>query len=328
MAYNENEARALVIRAGHLLTERGLIARTWGNISARISDSEFIITPSGLAYDTLRPEQLVRVSIADCAWEGDVKPSSEKGIHAAAYRLRPEASFVIHTHQDAASVAGITGRTLSTGEHCELLGGRVPCARYGLPSTKPLSRAVEEAIAQNPCSNAVLMRYHGTLCIGRDFENAFAVAEALEELCETAIGLMPIEPAPPMPTELLEAARGLYAVADGSPAAAAVSRRGKTLRPFMDDLAQIAGVNVRCAEPTAESVAKQIRGRNAVLVRGFGAVCTGKTPEDAEAVRMILTKSCRASLYADTVPGCRPLRGPDCAVQRLIYLKKYSRQKQ
>ena len=65
MAYNENEARALVIRAGHLLTERGLIARTWGNISARISDSEFIITPSGLAYDTLRPEQLVRVSIAD-----------------------------------------------------------------------------------------------------------------------------------------------------------------------------------------------------------------------------------------------------------------------
>lgn len=328
MAYAESEARALIIEAGHRLVERGLIARTWGNISARISDSEFIITPSGLAYDTLRPEQLVKVAIADCAWDGDVKPSSEKGIHAAAYRLRPGADFVIHTHQDAASIVGVAGRALSSGSDNDILGGRVPCAMYGLPSTKKLCRAVERAIAENPYSSAVLMKHHGTLCIGTDYENAFAVAEALEVLCAGITGPEPKVVAAPMPGALLELGAGTFAVRDDSPAAVAVSSRGKTLRPMIDDLAQIAGVSIRCAEPTAESVRRKLRGRNAVLVRGMGAVCTGKTPEDAEAVRMILAKCCRARLYADSVRGCRSLGLLDCAVQRLIYLKKYSRQKQ
>ncbi|MFC2662155.1 MAG: class II aldolase/adducin family protein, partial [Eubacterium sp.] len=57
MSYTEEEARKLVIEAGHRLLEEGLTARTWGNISARISDSEFIITPSGMAYEDLQPEE-------------------------------------------------------------------------------------------------------------------------------------------------------------------------------------------------------------------------------------------------------------------------------
>lgn len=327
MAYSENEARALVIRAGHLLTERGLIARTWGNISARISDTEFIVTPSGLAYDTLSPRQLVKVAIADCAWEGDTRPSGEKGVHAAAYRLRPQADFVIHTHQDAASIVGVAGRDISSGSHSGALGENVPCARYGMPSSRRLIRAVERSIAQNPRSGAVLLRSHGALCIGSNFENAFAIAGELEALCAALLPPEPTDAAPPMPRELLALGGGTYAVADDSAATVAVSRRGKTLRPMMDDLAQIAGVSIRCGEPTPESMGKMLRGRNAVLVRGMGAVCTGKTPEDAEAVCLILRKCCRAELYADTVPGCRALGLLDCAVQRRNYLKKYSKQK-
>ena len=63
MYYSEAEARQLVVEAGHRLLENGLIARTWGNISARISDTHFIITPSGLAYETMKPEQLVKVLV-------------------------------------------------------------------------------------------------------------------------------------------------------------------------------------------------------------------------------------------------------------------------
>ena len=84
--YEETEARRLVIEAGLRLVREGLIARTWGNISARISEEQFVITPSGRAYDDLKPEELVVVNVADCAYEGDIKPSSEKGIHAEAYR--------------------------------------------------------------------------------------------------------------------------------------------------------------------------------------------------------------------------------------------------
>jgi len=94
MAYTKEEAARLVLAAGIQLLDRGLIARTWGNISARLSESEFLITPSGRAYETLTPEELVAVKIADCSWEGDVKPSSEKGVHAALYALRPEVDFI------------------------------------------------------------------------------------------------------------------------------------------------------------------------------------------------------------------------------------------
>ncbi len=61
MAYTEREARKLVVEAGRRLLERGLVARTWGNISARVSDTHFIITPSGMAYDTMTEDQLVLV---------------------------------------------------------------------------------------------------------------------------------------------------------------------------------------------------------------------------------------------------------------------------
>ena len=75
MYYSENEARRLVIEAGHKLLENKLIARTWGNISARTGKDEFIITPSGRAYDTLTPDDLVKVKVADCSYTGSIKPS-------------------------------------------------------------------------------------------------------------------------------------------------------------------------------------------------------------------------------------------------------------
>ena len=61
MAYDVEEAKKLVVEAGKKLLETGLIARTWGNVSARISDTQFVITPSGRAYDTLTPEEVVVV---------------------------------------------------------------------------------------------------------------------------------------------------------------------------------------------------------------------------------------------------------------------------
>ena len=76
------EAKQLVIKAGIEVVEYGLIARTWGNISCRVDDKRFVITPSGRPYETLTPDEIVVVNIDDCSYEGDIKPSSEKGIHA------------------------------------------------------------------------------------------------------------------------------------------------------------------------------------------------------------------------------------------------------
>lgn len=180
------QAKELVIGAGKRLLETGLIARTWGNVSCRISDTHFVITPSGRAYETLTPDEIVLVSIDDLSYEGDVKPSSEKGIHAACYRLRKDANFVIHTHQPYASLISALKSDINYVPDFArgIIGSDIPCASYGLPGTGRLKKGVAKALARSD-SKAVIMAHHGALCIGSDYETSFTVAKTLEEVCES-----------------------------------------------------------------------------------------------------------------------------------------------
>lgn len=178
-------AKELVIKAGKEVVASGLIARTWGNISCRIDDKQFVITPSGRAYEDLTPDEIVLVNIEDLAYDGDVKPSSEKGIHAEAYKLRPEVNFVIHTHQMQASVVSALGFDINAvvEKSAAVIGDNVPLASYGLPGTGKLRAGVVAAIKRSD-SKAVIMAHHGALCMGESYEDAFAVAAELETVCE------------------------------------------------------------------------------------------------------------------------------------------------
>lgn len=171
--YTEAEARELVIKAGLKLLEAKLIARTWGNISARISDTQFVITPSGREYDSLKPEELVIVNIGDCSYEGDIKPSSEKGIHAEAYRQRADVNFIIHTHQHYASAICAEEKDTEFA----------PCAKYGLPGRPQLRENVALTLAIHPEFKAFLLAKHGTLCLGTSYEDAFDTVNDLEKKC-------------------------------------------------------------------------------------------------------------------------------------------------
>ncbi|MGN1161856.1 MAG: class II aldolase/adducin family protein, partial [Candidatus Fimenecus sp.] len=179
------QAKELVIKAGNELVASGLIARTWGNISCRISDTQFVITPSGRAYETLTPEEIVLVNIEDLEYEGEIKPSSEKGIHAACYKLRPEVNFVIHTHQINASIVSALGMDINNveGENAQVIGNNVPIASYGLPGTSKLRKGVIDAITRSD-SKAAIMAHHGAVCMGVDYDDAFNVATRLEDVCE------------------------------------------------------------------------------------------------------------------------------------------------
>ena len=194
MAYSVDKARELVLKAGLELCEAGLVARTWGNISARVSDTQYVITPSGRAYDTLTKEDIVLVNIADGSYNGEVKPSGEKGVHAAVYELCPEMNFVIHTHQNYASALSVLAKEIPV-EASNSLGSIIPCAGYGMYATELLVNNVKEQVRTHKDSKAVLMKYHGALCYGKDYDEAFAVAydlekvskKVFEELCEARV---------------------------------------------------------------------------------------------------------------------------------------------
>ena len=179
------QAKETVIQAGKQLVASGLIARTWGNVSCRIDNQYFVITPSGKAYESLTPDDIVLVNMETLTYEGDVKPSSEKGIHAQCYLLRPECNFVIHTHQKSASVISVLGYDINniTGESRAIIGDNVPLAAYGLPGTGKLRKGVVKALKRSD-SKAVIMKHHGAVCLGKDYDEAFAITAELEKVCD------------------------------------------------------------------------------------------------------------------------------------------------
>jgi len=323
MAYREEEARQVVIEACHRLVREKLIARTWGNVSARISAEEFIITPSGRSYEDMKPEDLVKVRIQDLKWEGDRKPSSEKGIHAAAYRLRADANIVIHTHQLYASAVSTEGKHMDGA----------PCAGYGLPGTKALRKQVEKTIREFPIHRAFLMERHGVLVLGNTPEEAFSEAETLEDRCRALVsgrifadGFRPhLKRHPKAEAKLVADLSAEYgcAVVVRDEYVADFMGISRDLPAVVDDFAQIIGPNARKSLPMEGNVRHALKDRNAVLVKGIGAICVGKDRMDAEAAAMILQKNCIAALYAAKL---RPMGAFDSRIQRWIYLKKYSKQ--
>ena len=171
MAYNLEQAKEIIIKAGLELVEKELIARTWGNISARISDTEFVITPSGVPYEFITKDNLVVVKIEDCSYEGNIKPSGEKKVHAAIYKLRKDVDFILHTHQNYATAISVEGKDLEFA----------PVAKYGLPSTKTLVKNIVKSLINNPKFNVCLMERHGALILGKTYEEVFDGAIKLEE---------------------------------------------------------------------------------------------------------------------------------------------------
>ena len=178
-----NEIRQKVCDAGRQLLREGLVARTWGNVSMRVNDTQMMITPSGRPYDELTPNDMVLVDIYTLKYEGKIKPSSELKLHCQVYKNRAHIRAVIHTHQMNASIVAAAQMEVEVIDetHQKILGGtRIKTAPYALPNTKKITVESERAIEQ---ANAALMANHGVVCIGENLENVFEVARTLELAC-------------------------------------------------------------------------------------------------------------------------------------------------
>ena len=127
------------------------------------------------------------MSITDLSHTGDIKPSGERGVHAEIYKAHPEVQFVIHTHQDNASIAAATDvDAIPVSDAYPELGKLVLNAEYGLPGMKKIREAVGKATRQST-GNAVIMRNHGAVCYGKDADEAFQAALDLEDVCWEAV---------------------------------------------------------------------------------------------------------------------------------------------
>ncbi len=177
------QERREIVRYLQRMLMRGLTRGTGGNISVRSADGGAVaISPSGVDYEELTPEDVPVTDLAGRVLEGPDNPSSELALHLIFYRNRPEVGAVVHTHSTWACVLAALGWELPACSYLlGLSGGDVRCTDYVPFGTEALAKA---ALAGCEGRNAVLLGSHGLVAVGRDLKCAFACAEQTEFVCE------------------------------------------------------------------------------------------------------------------------------------------------
>ena len=179
------DLRQQLITAARGMEPARLNRGTSGNLSVRAVENGaagFLITPSGMPYAALSPEDIVFMH-HDGRPAGLREPSSEWRIHRDIYAARPEAQAILHAHSPFATSLACLRRAIPPFHYmiARFGGDTLRCADYATFGTQALSDA---AIAALQDRSGCLLANHGMLVFGRDPAHALALAVELEELCE------------------------------------------------------------------------------------------------------------------------------------------------
>lgn len=193
------ELKQAVYEANLLLPKYNLVTFTWGNVSGIDREKGlFVIKPSGVEYDKLKPEDMVVVDLNGNKVEGRYKPSSDTPTHTVLYNRFPEIGGIVHTHSEWATSWAQAGRDIPCygTTHADYIYGEIPCVRN--LTTKEIEEAYEKNTGviiadeferrQKDCIAvpAVLCKNHGVFTWGKDAFEAVHNAVVTEEVAKMA----------------------------------------------------------------------------------------------------------------------------------------------
>ncbi|MCJ2036778.1 class II aldolase/adducin family protein [Methylobacterium sp. J-068] len=179
-ARSEDAVRAAIVSAMVDLLRLGLSQGTSGNVSARFGNG-FLVTPSGIPAEELRPEDIVAMS-----WDGGfthaLSPSSEWRFHRDILAARPEFGAVVHAHPTYCTAFAICGREIPAVHYMIAAAGgpTIRCAPYAPYGTEALSKAALVALEGRA---GCLLANHGMIAAGSDLRKALWLAVEMEALC-------------------------------------------------------------------------------------------------------------------------------------------------
>jgi L-fuculose-phosphate aldolase len=182
---NHRGLREEVARVAKQLIDSGLVTGTSGNVSASTPEGDVLMTPSGIDYGELEPNDVVLVGVAGEVLEGSLQPSTETPMHTGIYRARPEVGAVVHTHSVFATTLACLGWTIPPVHYMLTTlseDGEIPLAPYTTYGTEQLADYAAEALGES--RNACLLQNHGTITVGDSPEEAFSRTVVLEEMAE------------------------------------------------------------------------------------------------------------------------------------------------
>jgi L-fuculose-phosphate aldolase len=179
----ETEARRAVIDTALAMSRSGLSPGRSGNVSCRW-ERGMLITPTGMAYDDIRPRDVVYVDgKGEVPDKNSRKPSSEWRFHLAAYEARADMNAIVHTHSLNATVLACAHKPIPAFHYMvAVAGGKdIPLVAYDTFGTKELARHVAKGLFHR---NACLMANHGQIAMGTTLAAALELANEVETLAE------------------------------------------------------------------------------------------------------------------------------------------------
>lgn len=212
------ELKQKVYEANIELPQYGLVTFTWGNVSGIDRESGlFVIKPSGVNYEKLKPDDMVVMDLEGHKVEGRYNPSSDTDTHAEIYKAFKTIGGIVHTHSSFATSWAQAGRGIPCygTTHADYMYGEIPCLRC--LNKEEIEEAYEENTGRlivtefekrqiDPLAMpAVLCKNHGPFAWGRDAFEAVHNAVVLEEVAKMAYRAESINPQiQPAPQELLD----------------------------------------------------------------------------------------------------------------------------
>lgn len=172
--------RRAVIETARELNSRGINVNKSGNISARFRDG-FLITPTGVPYETLLPEDIVFIDLESGGSQGRRLPSSEWKMHAEVYRARTDAGAVAHCHSAYATALACQNMPIPAFHYMVAAAGgdSIDVVPYETFGTHALAVRAAESLRKK---NACLLEHHGSLAIGKTLAKAIQLLAEVENL--------------------------------------------------------------------------------------------------------------------------------------------------
>jgi L-fuculose-phosphate aldolase len=179
-AIGDEKLRKAVIAACRALARRGLTYGTSGNISVRRDQQHFFVSPTGMAYNALEPDDVPLMDL-DGRWFGRRRPSSEWRFHRDILKSRDDVGAIVHTHSRYATALACTARGIPAFHYMVAVAGGldIRCAPYHTFGTQELSNA---ALAALNGRRACLLENHGVIAVGANLRAAVALAGEVENL--------------------------------------------------------------------------------------------------------------------------------------------------
>jgi L-fuculose-phosphate aldolase len=202
----ERKLREDICQVAKMMYAREFIGGPAGNISARLDEDRFLLTPSIPFKQLLTPEQLIIIDSTGkkvgphTDANRDLTPTSEVPMHLAAYNNRPDVGGVLHGHPSYCVAMTAAGKTIRPHVLTEgmLFLGDIGVAQYATPTTQQLGDNVAAVVVDHDC---VILPYHGVIVASTDVWAAAAKMEVLEQVAQINCLVNQIGGEKPMPRE-------------------------------------------------------------------------------------------------------------------------------